>query len=293
LAASLQALMHSSTFRQAILAEEPLEIPAGASALERNQTELFNNLRALFEEQWGDDASSSSSPMNFRALLSNLRSLASEGFGETQMEDAHEAMRLILSSASAALENGRGSRRLSELFASRMVTTFTCDTCNASRSHVEQVFDLLIPMDPKSPMMTMMKGFQLYFKSDGILNVDCPSCALRRNHTSITRFESTPDLLLISLKRFTHDGRKIKAYAYNPLQIDLAAMAGAGEGRYRLIAVVHHQGESIHAGHYVTDFLHPEDRKWYHADDSAVTELGRLVNQVGPTQTAFLYERIV
>lgn len=292
LAASLQALLHSRDMRDAIMnAGGPIDIPAEASELDRTQAELFNNLLSLYMGQWGDHGTETT-PMSLRAVLTSLRALAGRGFGESEMEDAHEAIRLLLSSVSGALERYRGDRRIADLFSSKIVTTRTCNECSVGRSTSEELHEILIPMDPKSPMMTLMKGFEMFFKTGTLPGVDCPGCAAKTDHEVVARFGATPRLLLVSLKRFTSDGRKIKAFVYNPLEVDLSQMAGAGEGRYRLIGIIHHHGETIHGGHYNMDFVHPDDGKWYHADDATVSPMAKFPAKLGATQTVFLYERI-
>ena len=105
---------------------------------------------------------------------------------------------------------------------------------------------------------------------------------------------------MITLKRFEFVDQgplgfrrvRINTYVDIPTEIDMSEMAGGGHGRYRLIGVIHHWGDSLDNGHYVADITHSEDGSFYRANDSAMGPLGEHSRVSGTTPYIVLYERI-
>jgi hypothetical protein len=96
------------------------------------------------------------------------------------------------------------------------------------------------------------------------------------------QFVALPEVLTISLKRFTYD-RVAKAptkitqavTATETLTIPPVALApavhetlGGHAARYRLVHAVHHEGTSVRRGHY-TSLGRLPDGTWYEHDDTA------------------------
>ena len=92
-------------------------------------------------------------------------------------------------------------------------------------------------------------------------------------------YRRTPEVLVITLKRFSNGTRKIERFVDFPLDgLDLApfsahAARGDTSKRYRLFAVTNHYGSSGY-GHYTAfarDVWSEPAGSWYRYDDSAVT----------------------
>lgn len=100
--------------------------------------------------------------------------------------------------------------------------------------------------------------------------------------------ESFPPVLILHLKRFQYDNtgsgtQKIWKKVGYPLQLELpkevfppskrAALAIAGEPKYRLISVVYHHGKSAAGGHYTVDILRQDEREWVRVDDTVIRRI--------------------
>ncbi|KAL1708415.1 hypothetical protein EV121DRAFT_254436 [Schizophyllum commune] len=126
----------------------------------------------------------------------------------------------------------------------------------------------------------------------------CPQCKKHQQATKRFDLWKTPDILVVHLKRFSNSRAlrdKIDAFVDFPIEgLDLAGMAGERkvanrlkeEGvdaselnlgntdeplLYDLFAVDEHMG-GLGGGHYRAYALNHETEKWYHFDDSFVTE---------------------
>lgn len=81
---------------------------------------------------------------------------------------------------------------------------------------------------------------------------------------------STPRLLLISIDR-TDKNEKLR-YPVNFEQELQIQADGQAPVTYTLIGVSHHSGSHT-GGHYYSDVYHPDEKKWYRANDSSFEEL--------------------
>jgi len=114
---------------------------------------------------------------------------------------------------------------------------------------------------------------------------------VRKNIT----FWSFPNVLIVTLKRFSPDGvRKNEVLVDFPLDIlDLSKYVvgyRAKTYKYKLFGVANHIG-SIMGGHY-TSFVMAEDDKWYCFNDSAVSELPNPNVVVSPAAYCLFYRKI-
>jgi uncharacterized UBP type Zn finger protein len=92
-----------------------------------------------------------------------------------------------------------------------------------------------------------------------------------------TLFTKLPNVLILSLGRFDHLGRKItkQVEATDPLQIPDQCLTPAlktslqgNRPTYRLLHVVHHSGRYIGGGHYTSYARLPGFGAWYKHDDA-------------------------
>lgn len=89
------------------------------------------------------------------------------------------------------------------------------------------------------------------------------------------KFWSLPNILVVDFKRFTNANRKITNIIHTPLLgLDLSKYV-IGYNRekyiYELFGICNHNGES-QGGHY-TAYIKNSNQKWYHFDDTDVTEI--------------------
>lgn len=88
-------------------------------------------------------------------------------------------------------------------------------------------------------------------------------------------FWSFPDLLIVDLKRFTNTVRKNQVLVDFPLEnLDLSKyVIGYNKTKYiyDLYGICNHNG-SVFGGHY-TAYIKNPNGKWYHFNDTSVSEL--------------------
>ena len=288
--AAVQMLVHSRRLRDIVLPLAAAPLPEeGPHVL---AVRVVNTFARVMAEQWADTEEARSSERIVPVeLLAALNAYASDNFMIGQMEDAQRSTTLILD----ALVNVGGpvADAVRALTGSTLHKRLSCNTCAAHRDMDEAVFSLELPLVRGQEMMTLRESIRLYLAEEVVEGVDCEPCAAKRSKTFRNRLTPAP-LLVMNVKRLGMYGRKIATFIDYPLEFDMAEYVEGAHGTYRLIGIVHHVGM-----HYIADFLHPEDGRWYRADDSSVIPFYNYLRPLsgephlaGPSQTALLYELI-
>lgn len=154
-----------------------------------------------------------------------------------------------------------------------------CNGCAATSTRYEpwSVHKLPIPGGEKAgaPAPTLQECLRASFAKEELDDYACDSCESRGKATlkhAISRF---PHNLIVSLKRFTNTGAKVRArIPYDENLIDLAEFRAwttihpAATAQYRVIATVEHMGSS-RGGHYIMRAR--VGTKWLCFDDGTVT----------------------
>jgi ubiquitin C-terminal hydrolase len=110
----------------------------------------------------------------------------------------------------------------------------------------------------------------------------CDKCSPNRHKaTRKTKIWKLPPTLIVVLKRFTYDGRKI----YTPLEnfnteepVDISNIYSPlspdkeKQNKYQLISTVDHHG-GPNGGHYTAQAKHRTENKWFNYDDQSVSEI--------------------
>jgi ubiquitin C-terminal hydrolase len=296
LSATLQLLAHSGPLRQ-LIRDAPMPEAAEGSI----ESRALGLVKDVFNQQWDTEALESDSgvPITPLEVLRILAEQRGYGFQLGQMEDAQDAIRTLLGLLEDAVRPGPGQvSPLTQLMSTTIRKERTCAACGGVRVYQDQVQDLFLPVpNVLDRPVTLAECFAAYFADEEIEGVACEGGACdvnaRPNAVQSSSFSSTPEVLLVSLKRFTYRegrARRINAHIEVPLQINLAELPGGGEGVYRLTGVVHHMGATPQTGHYIADYIHPDDGFMYHADDSHVAprNAGDLT---GVTPYVLMYQR--
>ena len=93
---------------------------------------------------------------------------------------------------------------------------------------------------------------------------------------------SLPNILIINLKRFDNKNRKINKLVKCPIHnIDLRKYVVGYDKEsyiYELFGVTNHSGGSL-GGHYTSYVKHCNNNKWFHFNDTNVSEINEsLIN---------------
>lgn len=249
LGAALQMLTHSVLFR--------------ASISSRPRTSFASSLSLLFHDQWSGEGDEALNPWSMLETL-----IVGHGFTYTQVEDTHEAIVSLLDHIDA-----------SSLFTLTLNRSRTCSNCSAFRTIREPQIGLMLPIQGS----TITEAIEASFLPEEVPDVECETCALRADSDLTPSVSVWPSILLISLIRFRFDGSKIDT------DIRIEETLSLPGGTYILRSIIHHIGDTVDTGHYVTDFL--METTWYEGDDDSVKEKPVTLN--GSTPYVLMYEKIV
>lgn len=158
------------------------------------------------------------------------------------------------------------------------------------------ILNLPIPQDNKQP--TIIDCFDLYCAGeilDGDNRVLNEETGEKVDAKKQIMFWSFPSILVIDIKRFNSSNKKNQILVNFPLEnLDLSSyIIGYNKNTYiyDLYAVCNHSG-SVMGGHYTT-FIKNANNKWYHFNDTNVSEVTNLDYIVSPKAYCFFYRKRV
>lgn len=151
--------------------------------------------------------------------------------------------------------------------------------------------DLPIPPDNKSP--SLIDCFNYYVDGEIIENYKNEETNEKVNIRKKILFWSFPNILAIDLKRFNNRFQKNQIYVTFPLDnLDLSAYVigyKKDNFKYELYGVCNHSG-CVMGGHY-TSYVKNANGKWYHYNDTSVSEVGINELIVSPKAYVLFYRK--
>lgn len=187
---------------------------------------------------------------------------------------------------------------LLEHFYGQTQTTVICGWCKVRSTRYEPwcVLKLPIPGAEKAgaPAPTLRECIQANFAPETIDDYACDACKIRgpaRIEQTVSRF---PEYMIVSLKRFTNQGTKVRArIPYDADLVDFTEWRAwsslQSSQRFRVVATVEHLGSS-HGGHYCARGR-ASNGAWLIYDDTSVTP-SAMGGAVGPDTYMLLLERL-
>ena len=156
------------------------------------------------------------------------------------------------------------------------------------------IINLSIPINNKCP--TLVDCFDLYVEGE-IIDGDNSVIYEKTGKKVVTKknimFWNFPDILVIDIKRFNSMNRKNQVMVDFPLEnLNLSKYVIGYEKNkyvYDLYGVCNHSG-SVMGGHY-TSFVKNANGKWYHYNDTSVSEVGMVQQIVTPKAYCFFYRK--
>jgi len=141
--------------------------------------------------------------------------------------------------------------------------------------------------------LTLETCMEQFFQKETLGEDDmvlCEKCNQKSRATKTFQPEHLPDILVIQLKRFVHEGligRKVKDPVIFQEELDMPIL----RHRYRLKAVVFHHGYGLSSGHYTCTAQ--VGGEWYAFDDSTVNPTNLEDDRTSETKSAYLlfYEK--
>jgi ubiquitin C-terminal hydrolase len=178
-----------------------------------------------------------------------------------------------------------------EYFYGQSQISITCDTCRNASVRYEPWMMLKVPIPGGDVVGSDVPTFEACmskaFASEAIPDYACDTCKSRQPAVMTTRISKLPNILLLSFKRFTNTGAKIRAQ----IDWDLDAMSlkpwlafdrcpfadRRARTSFRTFAVIEHNGSS-RGGHY--RMFAREAATWIEADDESIraVDVGTVVS---------------
>ena len=155
--------------------------------------------------------------------------------------------------------------------------------------------DLPIPTNNKSP--TLKDCFDLYVEGE-VLEGDNAwyneATKQKQNIRKKISFWSFPNILVIDLKRFNARNQKNQVLVTFPLEdaLDLSEYVIGYKKKsyvYELYGVCNHSGGSL-GGHY-TSYVKNANGKWYHYNDTSVSEVPLVGSIISPKAYCLFYRK--
>ena len=156
------------------------------------------------------------------------------------------------------------------------------------------MLDLSIPSNNKSP--TLIDCFDLYVEGE-VLDGDNKVMNEKTNRKEMTKkhilFWSFPTILIIDIKRFTSNNKKnqiLVDFPFTNLNLSKYVIGYNKDSYiYDLYGVCNHSG-GVLGGHY-TSYVKNANDKWYHFNDTDVTEVENLQKIISPQAYCFFYRK--
>jgi ubiquitin C-terminal hydrolase len=169
---------------------------------------------------------------------------------------------------------------ITDLFAMELQDQFVCRDNNAhtSQKKISMYFlSLDLPGLARFSLGTHFASFGVPEVLDGRNKCFCEQCEKKVRATKLTYWILFPQVLVIHLKRFRSLAQGVfKCHTQVDFETTLkvhghlSGMSGAQSVLYQLTAMVCHQGQWAHSGHYVAYVL--REGKWYCCNDKKVKE---------------------
>lgn len=158
-----------------------------------------------------------------------------------------------------------------------------CSNCKNVTNKFE-TFNTLKGVMYNEKKLTLIESIMGELNEEEIDEYACNNCSPNRHKaTRKTKIWKTPDTLILVLKRFTYDGRKI----YTPLTefnteepVDISNIYSHLsphkdiQKKYQLRSIVDHHG-GPNGGHYTAQAKHRTENKWFNYDDQSVSEIDK------------------
>ena len=151
--------------------------------------------------------------------------------------------------------------------------------------------DLSIPPNNKSP--SLIDCFNHYVDGEIIENYIDETTNEKVDIRKKILFWSFPNILAIDLKRFNNRFQKNQIYVTFPLDnLDLSPYVIGYKKenyKYELYGVCNHSG-GVMGGHY-TSYVKNANGKWYHYNDTSVSEVGMSDSIISPKAYVLFYRK--
>lgn len=163
--------------------------------------------------------------------------------------------------------------QLIEIFYGQSITQIICGHCKFISHNYEIYSSIMVPICDTLDE-SLMHYFQDEFLNKTNDNSDwkCDECNNKKQSKKSTKLWKLPNILIITLKRFTDSLQKNNKKVQIPLELSLDKYTiSKTNTKYKLSSVAYHSG-SFFGGHYVA-ITKKKNNNWYIIDDINISEL--------------------
>lgn len=226
-----------------------------------------------------------------RLLMSDRQSVSTteltDSFGwinneELQQHDVQELNRILFSAIEDSLVGTSGRHLINQLYHGTIVNQIECSVCGKISEREEDFLDLSVAVSGTSSLEFGLRNNYCDTETmSGKNQYRCENCNKLVDAKKGARLRSLPQILTISLLRFSFDLIKMDRYKETgkfvfPTSLDMSPYEEKSDGNaiYELFSVVVHQG-GAHGGHY-TAYIRDADNlgEWSSPEEGSISVLG-------------------
>ncbi len=166
--------------------------------------------------------------------------------------------------------------QLKELFYGQLISQIQCGHCGKCHHNYEIFMNISLPITDNTLEKCLENHFNIEYVNDQNTNENdkwiCDKCNQKVKSLKTTKLWRNPKILIISLKRFNKDLKKITNNIDISKELNLNKFTlGKTNTNYKLKSVALHHG-SFYGGHYVA-LCHHYNMKWFLHDDETTNEI--------------------
>ncbi|CAF0917988.1 unnamed protein product [Adineta steineri] len=234
---------------------------------------LEETLKGMYQK-----CQSESKPVYEPKLFYDNLKLLSPQFKKNTQQDCSEFLLSLF-------EHTEESSILSEIFQFQSQRVTQCEKCKTSKPGPIENNTIMQCSIPQPIVCSLEDCLNSYCEKEllvGDNKYQCDTCKSKQNGDTKMEICSTPQVLLIALKRFQANGPGKLDYAVtyeevlhldNWLSKDYSAKITESHKIYHLCAVIIHRGEDMESGHYICYVKNEITNEWYEANDESIKKV--------------------
>lgn len=229
---------------------------------------------------------------------------------EWNQEDSHEYyMSLISRLQEDSVPRGEklNSSIICDMFAGSVKQKVTCRKCESVSTTDQDFYDLPVSFSPEedsSANYTLEQSIRDFFTPEVIeasngSGYQCENCKQNTSAVKQIAIKDAPEYLTVHIKRFKMENnvsKKVKDSLHYPIEMDLSEYETTDEKqlplRYKLLAVIVHEGRTLSSGHYIAYARQPNG-VWVMYDDEATRKVKESEAADQDSAYILLYSRLL
>ncbi|CAI4228114.1 unnamed protein product [Auanema sp. JU1783] len=197
---------------------------------------------------------------------------------DNEQQDAQEFTLVMFDALDRNLlkhPNGEGVRQaIKDRFTGLIRQRLFC-TCPHKDSYSETPFNSIQLTIGESKTLT--EALTQYLSAEVLEDYRCDFCQKAGTVKRQASIEKLPEVLMIQLTRYVYDAtgrKKLKTPISYPKELSSSILVSKGEEfKYELFAVMIHEGNNAHYGHYYDLVKNPTNGNWYRYNDEKVEKI--------------------